>query len=272
MALVAGGAEDLQYVDGGEDRRKIEPRLSRLEGPDSRSRSAVRCENRPSRSSAPASKNSNFASSAHGDGATSLTTKQEASLAALALHGQAGCRAPPGACETTKERSKSAGGNWDCGLQARERAAIAAAQGSIDPLAVSSSSAAATNQAEEYKMTALVRTDLGMGVGKIARAGLAHDLHALGAYRDACTSNSTRCAWSECGEPTIVLQVPSLAELDALLAAARARGLVAHSVLRRRPHRGGAGTKTVGCVGPAARARWTRCADISACRCSPQTL
>ena len=68
-------------------------------------------------------------------------------------------------------------------------------------------------QDQQYKCVCLVRTDLGMGVGKIA-AQVSHA--TLGAYRDACTSNSDAVrAWSECGEPTIVLQVPSLAELDA---------------------------------------------------------
>ena len=133
-----------------------------------------------------------------------------------------------------------------CTLEAAN-AAIAAAQGSVD-LAVELILGGGDEPAEEYKMTALVRTDLGMGVGKIA-AQVSHA--TLGAYRDACTRNSDAVrAWSECGEPTIVLQVGSLAELDALLAAARARGLVAHSVSDAGRTEVEAGTKTVGCVGP----------------------
>ena len=133
-----------------------------------------------------------------------------------------------------------------CTLEAAN-AAIAAAQGSVD-LAVELILGGGDEPVEEYKMTALVRTDLGMGVGKIA-AQVSHA--TLGAYRDACTSNSDAVrAWSECGEPTIVLQVGSLAELDALLAAARARGLVAHSVSDAGRTEVEAGTKTVGCVGP----------------------
>ena len=52
---------------------------------------------------------------------------------------------------------------------------------------------------------------------------------------------------------TAPLQVGSLAELDALLAAARARGLVAHSVSDAGRTEVEAGTKTVGCVGPGPR-------------------
>ena len=138
-----------------------------------------------------------------------------------------------------------------CTLEAAN-AAIAAAQGSVD-LAVELILGGGDDDApaEEYKMTALVRTDLQMGVGKIA-AQVSHA--TLGAYRDACTSNSDAVrAWSECGEPTIVLQVGSLAELEALLAAARARGLVAHSVSDAGRTEVVAGTKTVGCVGPGRR-------------------
>ena len=82
---------------------------------------------------------------------------------------------------------------------------------------------------------------LGMGVGKIA-AQVSHA--TLGAYRDACTVNPDAVrAWMACGEPIIVLQVENLKELYGLLAAARARGLVAHSA-------SATGTTTVGLIGP----------------------
>ena len=94
---------------------------------------------------------------------------------------------------------------------------------------------------EEFKMTALVRSDLGMGPGKIAEQV---SRATLGAYRDACTVNPDAVrAWMACGEPIIVLQVENLKELYGLLAAARARGLVAHSA-------SATGTTTVGLIGP----------------------
>ena len=94
---------------------------------------------------------------------------------------------------------------------------------------------------EEFKMTALVRSDLGMGPGKIAEQV---SRATLGAYRDACTVNPDAVkSWMACGEPIIVLQVENLKELYGLLAAARARGLVAHSA-------SATGTTTVGLIGP----------------------
>ena len=169
----------------------------------------------------------------------------EAELAAALALSMGGSAAAPGAA-TDGQGALQVMEICGCTLEAAN-AAIAAAQGSVD-LAVELILGGGDEPGEEYKMTALVRTDLGMGVGKIA-AQVSHA--TLGAYRDACTSNSDAVrAWSECGEPTIVLQVGSLAELDALLAAARARGLVAHSVSDAGRTEVEAGTKTVGCVGP----------------------
>ena len=169
----------------------------------------------------------------------------EAELAAALALSMGGSAAPPGAA-TDDQGALQVMEICGCTLEAAN-AAIAAAQGSVD-LAVELILGGGDEPAEEYKMTALVRTDLGMGVGKIA-SQVSHA--TLGAYRDACTSNSDAVrAWSECGEPMIVLQVGSLAELDALLAAARARGLVAHSVSDAGRTEVDAGTKTVGCVGP----------------------
>ena len=172
----------------------------------------------------------------------------EAELAAALALSMGGSAAPPGAA-TDDQGALQVMEICGCTLEAAN-AAIAAAQGSVD-LAVELILGGGDEPAEEYKMTALVRTDLGMGVGKIA-SQVSHA--TLGAYRDACTRNSDAVrAWSECGEPTIVLQVGSLAELEALLAAARARGLVAHSVSDAGRTEVEAGTKTVGCVGPGRR-------------------
>ena len=131
-----------------------------------------------------------------------------------------------------------------CTLEAAN-AAIAAAQGSVD-LAVELILGGGDEPAEEYKMTALVRTDLGMGVGKIA-SQVSHA--TLGAYRDACTSNSDAVrAWSECGEPTIVLRWA--ASPARRFTRGGARAVVAHSVLDAGRTEVEAG-KAVGCVGPA---------------------
>ena len=170
----------------------------------------------------------------------------EAELAAALALSMGGTAAPPSAA-TDDQGALQVMEICGCTLEAAN-AAIAAAQGSVD-LAVELILGGGDDEpVEEFKMTALVRTDLGMGVGKIA----AQASHAtLGAYRDACANSPDAVrAWSECGEPTIVLQVGSLAELDALLEAARARGLVAHSVSDAGRTEVEAGTKTVGCVGP----------------------
>ena len=162
----------------------------------------------------------------------------EAELAAALALSMGGSAAPPGAA-TDDQGALQVMEICGCTLEAAN-AAIAAAQGSVD-LAVELILGGGDEPAEEYKMTALVRTDLGMGVGKIA-AQVSHA--TLGAYRDACTVNPDAVkSWMACGEPIIVLQVENLKELYGLLAAARARGLVAHSA-------SATGTTAVGLIGP----------------------
>ena len=58
---------------------------------------------------------------------------------------------------------------------------------------------------ERYKLVFLVRTDLGMGVGKIA-AQVGHA--TLGAYKQS--SANILAKWEETGQAKIVLQVNSL--------------------------------------------------------------
>lgn len=99
----------------------------------------------------------------------------------------------------------------------------------------------------EPKMALVVRTDLGMGKGKIA-AQVAHAAVAA-ALRERGTA--AFAAWSRAGQPKVVLKIGSETELAQLCAQAHAAGLpvqVIHDAGRTQIV---AGTMTCCAIGPA---------------------
>lgn len=102
------------------------------------------------------------------------------------------------------------------------------------------------------KMVLVVRADLGMGRGKVG-AQCAHA--ALAAYQLAAASRSARrvralAAWEACGTTKIVLRAAGEAELLAVAAAARARGLSAALVRDAGHTQVAPGSLTVLGIGP----------------------
>jgi PTH2 family peptidyl-tRNA hydrolase len=96
-----------------------------------------------------------------------------------------------------------------------------------------------------YKLVFLVRTDLGMGTGKIA-AQVGHA--AIGAYQQC--SQGVRDKWEECGTAKIVLQVSSLEQMQTLEACAKAVGLQTYVVQDAGRTQIEAGSVTVCAIGP----------------------
>ena len=96
-----------------------------------------------------------------------------------------------------------------------------------------------------YKLVFLVRTDLGMGTGKIA-AQVGHA--AIGAYQQC--SQSIREKWEESGTAKIVLQVGSLEQMQTLEACAKAVGLSTYVVQDAGRTQVEAGSVTVCAIGP----------------------
>jgi PTH2 family peptidyl-tRNA hydrolase len=96
-----------------------------------------------------------------------------------------------------------------------------------------------------YKLVFLVRTDLGMGTGKIA-AQVGHA--AIGAYQQC--PRSTLSKWEECGTAKIVLQVSSLEELQTLEQCAKAVGLATYTVEDAGRTQIESGSVTVCAIGP----------------------
>ena len=112
------------------------------------------------------------------------------------------------------------------------------------------SHAAAAPQPLRTKLVVLVRQDLAMGVGKVA-AQVSHA--CLGAYKDITRSGSRNVfqAWEQSGEPTIVLAVADLVELDSLLVRAQEQGLGTHKIADAGRTEVDPGTVTVAAIGPA---------------------
>ena len=96
---------------------------------------------------------------------------------------------------------------------------------------------------DAYKMVILVRTDLKMGVGKIA-AQCCHA--AVGACRGNTFSN-----WVQQGEAKIVLKVKNLNELKNYCQLARKEGLPVFEVQDAGRTEVAPGTETVAAIGPA---------------------
>jgi PTH2 family peptidyl-tRNA hydrolase len=148
-----------------------------------------------------------------------------------------------------------------CSREAAARAVEAAGPGGADlavELVLSTMSTHVSLGAFEAppqpaKLVCLVR----QGVGKVA-AQVSHG--ALAAYRSALRSSESGSGdgaagpfrvWQEGGEPTIVLSVKDMAQLDMLLAQAEARGLPTERVADAGRTEVAAGSVTVGTIGPA---------------------
>lgn len=109
------------------------------------------------------------------------------------------------------------------------------------------------NIRESYKMVALVRTDLGMGTGKIA-AQVGHAV--LGAYQGLINTdkpewNEDLDRWEETGNAKIVLKVKSKEDLIALAKKAREIGLNTYTVADAGRTQIEPGSLTVCAIGPA---------------------
>ncbi|CAG9333186.1 unnamed protein product [Blepharisma stoltei] len=98
---------------------------------------------------------------------------------------------------------------------------------------------------ERYKMVALVRTDLGMGIGKIA-AQVAHA--CVHAYRTAEPRLIER--WDHSGDAKIVLKVDSLEELLEYSEKAKAAGINTAIIKDAGRTQVEPGTTTVCAIGP----------------------
>jgi peptidyl-tRNA hydrolase, PTH2 family len=99
------------------------------------------------------------------------------------------------------------------------------------------------------KMVLVVRTDLGMGVGKVA-AQCAHA--CLGAYEEAMRVDpGTVISWLEDGAAKIVLQVGSEHDLLQLEAQAIEHGLIHCLIQDAGRTQIAAGSRTVLAIGPA---------------------
>jgi PTH2 family peptidyl-tRNA hydrolase len=101
------------------------------------------------------------------------------------------------------------------------------------------------------KLVVLVRTDLGMGLGKLA----AQVAHAAVAAALAAQGSRDFRAWLEEGQPKVVLSVSGADQLSAIAAAADAAGLPVHVIRDAGRTQLVPGTPTCCGVGPAESAR-----------------
>lgn len=108
---------------------------------------------------------------------------------------------------------------------------------------------------EECKLVLVVRTDLGMGKGKIA-AQCAHA--ALACYKNLSTPTPTSThplltRWETAGQPKIALQVPTLPQLHLLESQAQKLGLCACVIHDAGRTQVASGSATVLGIGPGPR-------------------
>ena len=101
------------------------------------------------------------------------------------------------------------------------------------------------------KLVVLVRTDLGMGRGKLA----AQVAHAAVVAALAAQGSRDFDAWLVEGQPKVVLSVTDGSELRALAAAADAAGLPVHVIRDAGRTQLAPGTPTCCAIGPAGEAR-----------------
>ncbi|KAL9065636.1 MAG: hypothetical protein Q9161_008080 [Pseudevernia consocians] len=113
------------------------------------------------------------------------------------------------------------------------------------------------NKGEECKMVLVVRTDLGMGKGKIAaqcaHATLACYKHHLSASSPSPSPSPLLHRWERTGQAKIALQVPSLSQLEELQAKALRVGLCAQVIQDAGRTQVASGSATVLGVGPGPR-------------------
>ena len=102
----------------------------------------------------------------------------------------------------------------------------------------------------QTKLVLVVRTDLGMGRGKIA----AQAAHAAVAAALAGIGRPDFAAWLSDGQPKVVLRAGSDAELDAIAGQAAAAGLPVQVIHDAGRTQVAEGTPTCCAVGPAADA------------------
>ena len=101
------------------------------------------------------------------------------------------------------------------------------------------------------KLVLLVRTDLGMSLGKIA----VQAAHAAVAAALAARGSSDFAAWLADGQPKVALRVADDEELSRVAAAARAAGLPVEVVRDAGRTQLAPGTPTCCAIGPAENAR-----------------
>jgi peptidyl-tRNA hydrolase, PTH2 family len=103
----------------------------------------------------------------------------------------------------------------------------------------------------ETKLTLVVRSDLGMGRGKIA----AQAAHAAVAAALTSTGTPDFQAWMSDGQPKVVLSVASEEQFYAIADQAAAAGLVVHVIRDAGRTQVAQGTPTCVAIGPAAADR-----------------
>ncbi|CAG9330324.1 unnamed protein product [Blepharisma stoltei] len=103
---------------------------------------------------------------------------------------------------------------------------------------------------ERYKMVIIVRTDLGMSIGKVA-AQVGHAV--IGAYEES--EEETLDKWDDCGSPKVVLKVPNLPKMLEIEEKAKASGLVTYLVEDAGRTEVEPGTTTVLAIGPDAESK-----------------
>jgi PTH2 family peptidyl-tRNA hydrolase len=101
------------------------------------------------------------------------------------------------------------------------------------------------------KLVVVVRTDLGMGRGKLA----AQVAHAAVAAALAAQGSREFSAWLDEGQPKVVLSVSDADQLSEIAAAADAAGLPVHVIRDAGRTQLAPGTPTCCAVGPAETAR-----------------
>jgi peptidyl-tRNA hydrolase, PTH2 family len=103
----------------------------------------------------------------------------------------------------------------------------------------------------ETKLTIVMRTDLGMGRGKIA----AQASHAAVSAALASVGSADFRAWLRDGQPKVVLRASSGDELDSLAAQASAAGLAVQVIHDAGRTQVAEGTPTCCAIGPAEASR-----------------
>jgi peptidyl-tRNA hydrolase, PTH2 family len=105
------------------------------------------------------------------------------------------------------------------------------------------------------KLSVVVRTDLGMGRGKMAAQAAHAAVTAVLAAQQSADGSADLAGWLADGQPKVVLRVGSAAELGEIAAAASAAGLPAELIRDAGRTQLTPGTATCCAIGPADAAR-----------------